>query len=567
MIARALRTLHAIRHIPPQRHLWRVLRRGQRKLNTALPGPTYTLLQRSGAALPMTPHPLTALAALRLAHEAEVATGWALLPDGRLEVTIHGVSVAILPEQPHRGLPDDLPYLWQMSLGYMGYGLSAAASDDPDARRIFLALAEGFASAQSWAAPRAQDRHWHPYCASHRLINMIAGRSLLEGRAEDLSGLDRAIREATALVARSTERDIHYNHLTKNLLALMVSAAFRTGKIGPRAFAGFARAADRQILPDGGHAELCPMYHAQFLADLLVLRAIPERMFPANAIDWLDRRIAAMRAALHAMSFGDGEIALFGDSWLGEAPPASVLAPGGAPAGIVSLPQTGYTRLEAGQYAVIVDHGRIGPDDNPGHGHDDALSIEVAVAGARLIVDHGVETYTASAARARSRARASHNAPSFATDRGMDAWGAFRVGQRIGAPQWSVRQTGDWLVFSGMRHSLGHGAPTATRTIHVGPDGVILHDRWLATHGAARFLFAAHAGEVTVTALRGALSDAEQARHFPVFGQPEPAFARLLTPENGEAVLAITDASRDPGAIWAEICALSGATAKEYRAW
>lgn len=550
MISKVLKTAHAVSYMPVRRHCWRVLRRAQRKLNGGIPAPRYRSLLRRADRLEWQPADLARLAGIRLAHEAQCATGWETAGAGQVAVRIHGVSARVTLSRPYAEVPEDLPYLWQMSLGYLGYMLPACAQGSRGEQLAFIALAAGFASPDSWAAPNAHDRHWHPYSASHRLINMIAGRQWLSRSLplEALAPLDQAIRICTQLIDESTEYDIHYNHLTKNLMALIVSEAFRTGRVSDARFAEYRAAAEYQILRDGGHAELCPMYHAQFLADLLVLAGLPGTAMAAGMAEWLSASIARMQAALRVMSHGDGDIALFGDSWHGEAPASAVLAPGGydapAQAACISLPATGYSKLWGGDYCVIIDHGRIGADDNPGHAHDDALSLEVSIGGQRVICDYGVESYTAGPGRTRSRARAFHNAPSFAGDRGMDGWGAFRVGKRTRPPVWQTGTHDGWVWLLGQRYSLDRDGPTTERLVMVhGVHGVLIRDRWLAARGQTCFLLAPGKADHAVTA-KGHAAPARAAEAFPVFGSPSPVTLRTITPQEGEAITLVTARDR-----------------------
>jgi len=555
VISKLLRTARAVSYIPVKRHGWRVVRRAQRKLNGRKPGPRLAALETRAAALKWQPTDLHSFAEARLSHEAECATDWALRADGRISVTIHGVAAPVTPATPYADIPEDLPYLWQMSLGYLGYMLPACAGGDAGAGRAFVDLAAGFASPEAWAAPKAHDRHWHPYSASHRLINMIAGRQFLSAHmdAGALAPLDQAIRLCTQLVAESTEYDIHYNHLTKNLMALMVSEAFRTGQVSAARFVEYRAAAEYQVLSDGGHAELCPMYHAQFLADLLVIGALPRQTMAPGMSDWLSRMTARMQAALRLMSHPDGDVALFGDSWRGEAPASAVLAPriDTIPDTAIceTLPQTGYSKLWGGKFCVLIDHGHIGADDNPGHAHDDALSVEVSLNGQRIVLDYGVESYTAGPGRARSRSRQSHNAPTFDGDRGMEGWGAFRVGKRSKPPVWHTGGRDGWVWLNAQRFSLGFDAPTTERLVLVhSRQGVVIRDRWLGPVGTVRFLLAPDAA-ACLSVVTGTVAADKDANTFSLFGHGAQALARDVMPDGRDAISVLAAAGCDPAAL------------------
>lgn len=61
---------------------------------------------------------------------------------------------------------------------------------------------------------------------------------------------------------------------------------------------------------------------------------------------------------------------------------------------------------------VLIDCGRVGLADRGGHGHNDCLSFEATLEGAKLVVDRGAYVYTASPLeRNEFRSTSSHNTP------------------------------------------------------------------------------------------------------------------------------------------------------------
>jgi uncharacterized heparinase superfamily protein len=209
------------------------------------------------------------------------------------------------------------------------------------------------------------------------------------------------------------ERDLGYNHFTKNLFALALYGVAVEGKVAASLGNQLAQSIRSQVLADGGHAELCPMYHAAYLGDLMILAELGSAALGEPLGDLLEDVIPKMQQAACGMSFSSGEMALFGDSWQGEAPTAADLGlrPQVESETVHALPATGYVKISQSRLEVIVDVGAAGPDDNPGHAHDDFLSLEAAIDGTRVIVDYGVETYAPGEGRSRTRQNASHNGP------------------------------------------------------------------------------------------------------------------------------------------------------------
>jgi uncharacterized heparinase superfamily protein len=116
------------------------------------------------------------------------------------------------------------------------------------------------------------------------------------------------------------------------------------------------------------------MYHALCLVDVRILQS--SGVCAEHLDGLLSSRLCGMERALSIMSHPDGDISLFNDSWLGEAPRTADIVRARPCRGKHVLEDSGYVRLDSGDAAVIFDCGRCGPADNPGHAHADYLSFE-----------------------------------------------------------------------------------------------------------------------------------------------------------------------------------------------
>jgi uncharacterized heparinase superfamily protein len=271
---------------------------------------------------------------------------------------------------------------------------------------------------------------WHPFVVSERLLAWLVVRDILP----ELKGL---LREPILLHAlfleRHLEHDVGGNHLLKNLVALLIAGCAFDGP-APMAWRALASKRlrselRRQILPDGGHYERSPMYHLLVLADLLAAlfpagrRELPISVDLASAVRRMQRVAASL---VHA----DGEIPLFNDSVLGEAPhPSQLIGPSTDPTE-PCLPATGYAMLRVDDGVLIADCGAPGPDDLPAHVHADALSFELSLGQQRVLVDGGVFGYAAGPLRDRLRGTAAHNTVTVDNAEQSEVWGSFRVGRR-----------------------------------------------------------------------------------------------------------------------------------------
>jgi hypothetical protein len=345
---------------------------------------------------------------------------------------------------------------------------------------------------------------WNPYAASHRLINLLAWMAL--NKRPDPRLIYHA-RLCAAVVLSDLERDLGYNHLLKNIVALATFGLQVRPKLVSRTVA-------ECVMPDGAHAERSPMYHVLGLIDLRILREMGYDVADA---------LARMEAALPAMTHPDGDISLFNDSWIGGAPRAADVVP---PTHTTQeLEYGGYIKLAQGGDAVIFDCGKAGPDQNPAHAHSDFLSLELSVAGERVIVDPGVSTYTAGSERQESRSAGAHNGP-FAGEP-MELWGSFRVGRRAAARPF------DDASFEGLAPLSCAGYLPETRVarwVGLWPgQGLLVCD----VGERSRFLLAQ---DIPAEALHGTLARAA-GRHWARYGIVENATALTITADAGRIAM------------------------------
>lgn len=287
---------------------------------------------------------------------------------------------------------------------------------------------------------------WEPYPTSLRLANWIKWAAS-RGR-EHLSA--EAV-ESLAVQARWLRRrlEVHLlgNHLWANAKALtMVGLFFDGAEAAQWRSAGLQlleRELTEQVLPDGGHFERSPMYHATVLEDLLDLIQL-DRVYAGSLPEPLVARwrevAGRMVRWLRIMSHPDGQIAFFNDATFGVAATVAHLEHYAATLGVPvspqpfraveSLPDSGYVRLSSARACVVCDVGSPGPAYQPGHAHAGTLSFELSVDGARVIVNSGTSTYAPGIERLQQRSTAAHSTVEVDGENSSDVWGAFRVGRR-----------------------------------------------------------------------------------------------------------------------------------------
>jgi len=287
---------------------------------------------------------------------------------------------------------------------------------------------------------------WEPYPTSLRIVNWIKwqkqGNQLGEGARNSLS------QQAQWLSTR-LEHHILANHLFANAKALVFAGLFFEGTQADRWLSKGVtlvnRELDEQILEDGAHFELSPMYHAIILEDVLDLLNLAysanDVIDAALIVRWqsiAERMLSWQRSMLHP----DGDIAFFNDASFGIARTATELEDYAASLGI-SLPEnttkvsvstysrpSGFGILHKGPFKVIADVADIKPSYQPGHTHADSLSCEMSIGQDRVFVNSGTSTYVKGPLRDWQRSTAAHNTLNFDGRNSSDVWDGFRVASR-----------------------------------------------------------------------------------------------------------------------------------------
>jgi uncharacterized heparinase superfamily protein len=271
---------------------------------------------------------------------------------------------------------------------------------------------------------------------------------LLRGN-EPVSGMLASLVAQAEYLSGSLEYRLLGNHLLANAFALLFAGMFFEGQRPRRWFCKAVHLLDQQlaeqILPDGAHFELSPMYQATILEDLLDAvnaTAVYPSMFEAGVSDRWRTYVVKMAKWLEIMCHPDGGISFFNDCAFEIAPTISDirqycaalgihLADSVAEAeGIHHFKDSGFIKINRSGASLFFDVGQIGPTYQPGHGHADALSFELSYRGRRVFVNSGTSTYERGKLRDYQRGTAAHNTLVIDRQDQSELWGAFRVGRR-----------------------------------------------------------------------------------------------------------------------------------------
>ena len=339
-----------------------------------------------------------------------------------------------------------LPKLWLYNLHYFDDLNAQGAQTRYDWHRNLI---------KRWITenPPSSGNGWEPYPTSLRMVNWIkwalAGNTLKDLESQSLYLQARWL-------SKRLEWHLLGNHLLANAKALIFTGMYFSSdeasswlNLGRKIY---EEQIAEQILTDGVHFELSPMYHAIILEDILdvlnICQAYPEKC-DASFNQRLRVTAQMMLAAYQSLIHPDGQISFFNDAAFGVCATFSQLSSYAQSLGLevdfqvsrnshqksknlvlTHLNDAGYVRLENESACALLDVGSIGPDYLPGHAHADTLSFELSVFGQRLIVNGGTSTYAGSSLRNNERSTLAHSTVELDGQNSSEVWGQFRVAKR-----------------------------------------------------------------------------------------------------------------------------------------
>lgn len=273
-----------------------------------------------------------------------------------------------------------------------------------------------------------------PFPISLRGINWI--KFISKHKIEDRE-IDASLRAQYEILKKHPEYHLLGNHLLENGFSLLFGAFyFRDEKLYKKAKEILEGELEEQILEDGAHFELSPMYHQIMLYRVLdCINLLKHNDFgKGGLLELFIQKASVMLGWLENMKLPDGSIPLLNDSALKIAPTVKQLEEYANSLGVEPLRKplgdSGYRVFEKGRYTIVVDIGRIGPDYIPGHAHSDTFSFVLYVDGKPLIVDTGTSTYETNERRFIERSTAAHNTVVLDGLEQSEVWGGFRVARR-----------------------------------------------------------------------------------------------------------------------------------------
>jgi len=366
--------------------------------------------------------------------------------------------------------------LWLYQLQYLGCVADLARTGRVgDAAKIVASWRAEFEG--RWDATA-----WHPYPASIRFVNLCVAASVAGGFEALGPGVAKLAAVHAAYVLNHVERDVRGNHILENARALLwAGRVFKGGAAGEcdrAARSIFGAEIPEQVLPDGGHFEMSPMYHCIVMRELMEVRALLGDRDPL-VTEHVTPALRRMGEFLAGVLCPDGDIPLLGDSVRNFGPPPAALLRlvGVTPTqwtGVRSFADTGLHVLRSQRIWAIFDAGPVCPNYLPAHGQADTLTVEVWVDGVCVVADPGVFDYSGPQ-RAWGRSSRAHSTATIDDEDSSEVYSNFRVGGRAEVVSTGVVESGDEVV-ARMRPAGAKDGGSISRSVRLFGESLTIED-------------------------------------------------------------------------------------------
>lgn len=335
---------------------------------------------------------------------------------------------------------DDRSALWNFNLHYFEYLFPLVKAWRDTGNQQYLDKTAEMIEGWIDCNPAGTRPAWASYPTALRIATWIsyfgyAGEALERRlRVKLLASLHDQYR----YLAGHLEKDILGNHYLEDLKSLVLASIFfKDEAVLNAALPVFKAECREQILPDGMHFELSPMYHKLVLEGML--RAAAALRGAGRQDAEIESYLQPMLNAAYSLEHGLERIPLFNDGGNNVAKSLYALTVTAerrfalTPRFTGRLESSGFYILEkqtaSHSWRLIVDAGQPGPRYIPGHAHCDAMSFELFRDGTPIVVNCGTYAYQCGE-RGFFRSTAAHNTVMADGMEQSQCWGAFRLAKR-----------------------------------------------------------------------------------------------------------------------------------------
>ncbi|MFB4167256.1 heparinase II/III family protein [Virgibacillus sp. JSM 102003] len=368
----------------------------------------------------------------------------------------------------------ELQHLWRYNLHYFEY-LYKLAYEYSEGENPDQYFDKYKALINNWIDynPFAVGDGWHSYTISLRITNWISTYQIFKDRIVIDNDFNKRFKESLYLqykfLQRNLEKDVLGNHYFENIKALIIgSIYFEETKVKEKFKRELLEQLKEQILEDGMHFELSPMYHKIILEDLIKIAYwLKDDLIYNQLIHFIQKMIDVT----YSIEDGLGKTPEFNDSTDGISKNYKSLLEtcrlyfALEPQNKFSFEKSGFYIIEDQYKKLIFDTGDICPTYLPAHAHCDALSFELSMNGLPVIVNSGTYRYENGKWRDYFRSTKAHNTVSVSNQEQSQFWGSFRVAKRlekIRRKQFVYKDiqfyVGEYVSYQGAKHKryIGH---------------------------------------------------------------------------------------------------------------
>jgi len=273
-----------------------------------------------------------------------------------------------------------------------------------------------------------------PYPISLRGINWV---KFLSKNKVNEEFIDNNLYNHYYILLKNIEYHLLGNHLLENAFSLLFgSFYFQDEKLYNKSKKILITELNEQILEDGSHFELSPMYHQIMLFRVLdCIQLIKLNSWKNDdLLNLLEESSSKMLSWLENVTFNNGDIPMVNDCAFQIAPSTKDLLNYGISLGInkknIKLSDSGYRMFKNEKYELFMDMGEVGASYQPGHVHSDTFNFVLYANNQPFIVDTGTSTYEKNGRRQLERSTSSHNTMTIGDYEQTQVWGGFRVAKR-----------------------------------------------------------------------------------------------------------------------------------------
>lgn len=273
-----------------------------------------------------------------------------------------------------------------------------------------------------------------PYPISLRVMNWI--RFFITRHIDD-ERYNGYVWAQLQLLRKLKEYHLMGNHLLENGFAFLFGAYYlNDSTLYKEAKDILLPELKEQILKDGAHFELSPMYHSLMTYRVLDCYnlVVSNDLFDRELEAFLKEIAEGMLSFLQAISFRNGDIPLMNDAANGIASTPSELFAYAYRLGLdmreSTLSDSGYRKFTSDSYELVLDVGEVGPSYQPGHAHADTFNFQMHINNRPVIIDTGTSTYEVNDSRFYERSTRAHNTVTIGDENSSQVWAGHRVAKR-----------------------------------------------------------------------------------------------------------------------------------------